>query len=426
MSKDRVIVTERDHTDVDRYTWGLLSNDRSFLKLVESGILSVSVIPTGFTRLHASCYVGRAKCDDLEIEIRNKIPGALEALLSCAANSAFRIESIKSPASDLGVLTSLLIQQFVAAVAEYASVSRRFVYQQEGQVGSLAGGRIDITSSVQLRGRGLGHLLAFEKNIISFNTPLNRVVLAALMEVERLSQLMQVQLEDKAKARGLALLFSDCRDTQVIFGDRADLARLASDLSKSRLTAREKDLAALASVLLAHESFESAAKLGSQVPRSWFLNLERLFEQGVIAKLEEVTSPDIRVSRGGESPKAIFGGMTGSYRAHPDIVLHRADGDTLVGDVKYKHWSGIADASDIYQLLVHTSAFGGSRSFLVFPHDEFQAIALGRSVTACDTWLFSLDVANLSDSVGKMLNALEVGRSCSSAEWDLGDATLVT
>ena len=381
MSAHRVFVTERGHTDVGHHIWEVLSGEKSFRQLLESGILSATLRPTGLARLHGSCYVGRAKCADVEIEIREKVPGALEALLSRATNAAFKIETIKSPTSDLGALTSLLIKQFLLAVTEYASRSRNFVYQRERKIGSLVGGRIDITKSVQLRARGLGHLLAFEKNVISFSIPLNRVILAALMEVERLAQLIRVESEDTARARGLALLFADCRDAQLLFGDRSDLVKLASDLSTSNLPSQEKDVAALASVLLAHESFESRAEAGSQVPRAWFLNLEKLYERAIISMLKELVSPGISVTRGAESPKPIFDRERGVYKAHPDVVLIREDGKVIVGDVKYKNWSGAVGVSDIYQLLVHTSAFSGTTSFLVFPHDQYQEIALGNSVT---------------------------------------------
>ena len=150
----------------------------------------------------------------------------------------------------------------------------------------------------------------------------------------------------------------------------------SSDLTTSHLTPRQKDVAALASVILAHESFGRRKKIWPLVPRSWFLNLENLFEQAVISQLKKVVSPGTSVSRGGESPQSIFERETGVYRAHPDVVLVREDGRVTVGDVKYKNWSGTAVASDLYQLLVHTSAFSGITSFLVFPHVESGSDAL--------------------------------------------------
>ena len=411
MTERRVSVSERGQTDVANDTWALLYNEESFRRLLESGILSATLTPGGYTQLKGACYVGWAQCGDVAVEIQEKVPGALRALLSYATNSAFRIEHAKSPASDLGALAVLLIQQFLSAVTEYISGSREFVYERQRRIGSLAGGRIDIAKSVQLRARGLGHLLAFDKDVVNFNTPLNRVVLAALMEVERLAKVLGVSAGDVARARGLALLFADCRDVEVLFGDRSRLVRAASDLATLGRTPQQRDIAALASAVLAHESFERRTATWAEVPRAWFLNLENLFEGAVISRLREVVPPGTEVFRGSERPRPVFKRRMGAYQAYPDVVVYRAGSGVAVGDVKYKNWTGAAGAADIYQLLVHTSAFSGTASFLVYPHDKYQVISLGEAVTGTDTWLFALDVRNLGDGVARIADALGVDTS---------------
>ena len=410
MSERRVCVRERGQTDVASDTWAVLSEDREFRRLLEGGILTATLLPHGRTRLQGACYVGWVRCGDVEIEIQEKVPGALKTLLSYATNTAFRIEHLQSPASDLGALTVLLIQQFLSAVTEYASRAREFVYERQRRVGSLAGGRIDIAASVQLRARGLGHLLAFDKDIVSFKTPLNRVVLAALMEVERLARVIDVGAEDVAAARGLALLFHDCRDVEVLFGDRSLLVRAASDLATSGRTLQLRDIAGLASALLAHESFERRTATWREVPRAWFLNLERLFEHAVISELRGAL-PGTNVAGAGEGSRGVFRGERKTYGANPDIVVTGSGGRVTVGDVKYKNWTGEAVASDIYQLLVHTAAFAGTVCFLVYPHDEYQAISLGEAVTGTNTWLFALDVRNLGDGVARMADTLGLDAS---------------
>ena len=257
-----VQLKERSHTDVTHATWAVLSQESSFRQLLAGGILSATLLPTGVTRLHASCYVGRTQCRHIEIHIQEKVRGALGALLSYATSAAFRIERTKSPASDFGSLISLLIRQLLLAVTEYASRSRAFEYRRREMVGSLIGGRIDVVKSVRLRARGQAHLVAFEKNVIAFDTPLNRVILAALMEVEQIAQLVPIEPEDTSRARGLSLLFSDCRDPELLFGDRSGLAGLASELASAQLTGQQRDVAALASVILARESFDSLTRTG--------------------------------------------------------------------------------------------------------------------------------------------------------------------
>ena len=414
MTKHKVSVSERGQTNVTHDTWAILSGDASFRRLLERGILSAVFLPSGGVRLQGACYVGWAQCAGVAIDIREKVPGALKVLLSYATNETFRIEQASSPASDLGPLAVLLIRQFLLAVTEYVSRSREFVYKRQRRIGALAGGRLDVAGSIQLRARGWRHLLAFEKNVVVFNTPLNRVVLAALMQVEHLAGMIDLRPEDVAMARGLAQLFSDCRDSEVLFGDRSRLMRTASDIAESGQTQQQKDIAALASALLAHESFELRTETWSEVPRCWFLNLENLFEQAVISQLRQVVSSGTTVAHGGERPQAVFRHEACSYQARPDVVVLGVPHRVVVGDVKYKNWSGAAVASDVYQLLVHTAAFSGTSSFLAYPYHEYQATWLGEAVTDTDTWLFALDVRNLTDSITRMASVL--GISTSAAE----------
>ena len=102
MSPRRICVPERGQTDVDPAIWIALSGDKDFRKMLDKGVLSARLLANGLTRLQGSCYVGRAQCADIEVELHEKVPGALETLLYYATNSAFRVERMKGPASDLG------------------------------------------------------------------------------------------------------------------------------------------------------------------------------------------------------------------------------------------------------------------------------------------------------------------------------------
>lgn len=329
------------------------------------------------------------------LDLREKISGALESLLGHATHDAFRVQRTPAPASELGDLVALLVEQFVSAVTAYASLGRSFRYLVKHQTGSLVGGRLDITRSVQLRARGLGHLLVFDKNTVSYNTPVNRIVLAALREVEQLSQLVQIRPEDLARARGLAMLFADCRDAEILFGPRTSFVQQAQALLDATLPPHVRDMVALAGVILAHESFEHSAEATASVPRTWFLNLETLFETAVRSVLAEALSASHRVSRGGEQGKRVFEGVIDEFTAHPDLVVNDERGVVAVGDVKYKTWDGSATAGDLYQLLVHAAAFACEHAFLVFPSDRFAVRCLGPSATGCDVRFFAVDVRDL-------------------------------
>jgi hypothetical protein len=234
---------------------------------------------------------------------------------------------------------------------------------------------------------------------LEFNTPYNRVLLAALVEVGRLAQGFPVSGPDLAKARGLALLFSDCRDTRIVFGTRSVNVALAERLVESGLPARRKDPMMLAAIILAHESFEGTSGLPSAVPRSWFLNLETLFETAVRLTLRALMGDMFSLEPIGTRAPGIFEMERREFRAHPDFVMSHHGRVSAVGDAKYKPWAGGALASDLYQLLVHSAAFGSSTCFLVFPNESFEYRGLGQAVTGATTWLFGLRLNNLKSDL---------------------------
>jgi 5-methylcytosine-specific restriction endonuclease McrBC regulatory subunit McrC len=330
------------------------------------------------------------------MELREKIDGALAALLAHATHDAFKIHRVAAPGSELGDLAALIVHQLLDSIVVYATRGRDFRYARQRRVGSLIGGKIDMTRSLRLRARGLGHLFVFEKNVLSHNTPLNRVLSATLREVERLQTLIDIRSDDIARARGLAMLFSDCLDAELLFARREHFVTQANSLLGSGLPDPVKDMVALAAVVLSHESFETSASAASHLPRAWFLNLETLFEAAVRKSLAQIAPDGWLVLRGRDEQHRVF---SGEYEAHPDLVVRCGGNVFAVGDVKYKDWHGSATASDVYQLLVHASSFGSSRAFLVYPSDRFEVRSLGRSATGAETWFFGVDVRDLQTGI---------------------------
>jgi len=391
-------VPERGYTDIDQDTWSRLEASPEFRRLHAQRVVEVTYRGNGSIRLRGTCYVGSALCGEIHLQCREKVKGALASLLRFASRNAFRVANAQGAASELDSLIILLIQQFLDATTRYASSGRKFSYVRRLFVGSLVGGKIDVTRSIRLRARGLGHLLAFEKQSASYSTPLNQTILAALSEVERLGYVIELPDEVRAKARGLALLFSDSRDVRFLNRERSFLAAQAYQLLRTERDEAASDVIALASVVLAHESFDALSNSPSGLPRTWFLNLEKLFETAVRNILRELYV-DHSLFRGEDHPEAIFNGV-GAYRANPDIVAIGNDGsDRLIADVKYKVFDGAASASDIYQLLAHAGAFRASRAFLIYPSDEFFHVLLGSSRDGISVSVFGIRLDHLYDDL---------------------------
>jgi 5-methylcytosine-specific restriction endonuclease McrBC regulatory subunit McrC len=404
---DRIEIPERGRSPIlDPATWAKLESSSDFWQLSDHYRVKVLQHGPKEVQLGGYSYVGRAQIGDVLLEVTEKIDGALKALLSFATHDIFRIENASSPMSEMGELAVLLVGQFLSAVRRYASEGRDFRYSVQSGVGSLIGGRINVTKTLSLRARGLRHLAAFDRNVILRNTPKNRVVSAALRETENLSALVDLSEHDVATSRGLSTLFDDCLDQEVIFGTRESLARLAQCLADESANVRHRDVLTLANVLLSHVSFEYSHSLPGTVPRAWFLNLETLFQTAVLRVLRSVCAASIQVDDGVTSKPAIFSNEKRKYRAVPDLVL-RDNGTVLaIGDVKYKDLTKKIKQSDLYQLLVHAAAFKAPRCFLIYPGDRMKTHYLGESVTGCQTWVFSVDVrtlpASISGVAGKM------------------------
>jgi 5-methylcytosine-specific restriction endonuclease McrBC regulatory subunit McrC len=421
-----IVVPERGTAEISRAVWRGLSENEPFWHLVDREVLAVERLRAGGARLSGGCYVGRASITkDLAIEIREKVSGSLSALLQFAVGRDFRVEPHAGPSSEIGPLIALLIVHFVDAVRRYAGRGRRLHYRQLRLNGSLIGGRLDMTRTIRLRARGLRHLAAFEKQEVSFDVPVNRAVLAALQEIPRIAQLVELPENVVAKARSLALLFEDCRSADVIFGPRLEAARRSDALASAERDEDVADMLALATVLLSHESFDVGGSREGPSPRSWFLNLETLFERAVRECLGEVLAGVGTASSGRGAPMPIFVSRPDVYRANPDLVLRFGDGGILVGDVKYKAWDDVPAASDVYQLLVHAAAFGARRAFLVFPSEEFKMHPFGDAATGTELRLFGLDVRDLERQARLLLQGLGVASPGSTAPGLAAAATRV-
>lgn len=400
-------VPERGSLNVDLATWRRLSREPQFWQLTAKGIISASSSSEKGMRLDASCYVGRVSFSELQLEISEKVPGSLAALLHFATHEAFRVESAQAPSSEIGNLVTLLIDQFLKSLRFYVSRGREGTFVRRRHVGSLVGGRVDLTRSIRLRARGLNHLLAYEKYALERNTPKNRLLLATLIEIERLSRIIRLPPALTATARSLASLFDDCRDAEVLFAKRGVFIESADNLITQSASGIEKDLLALAQIVLSHESFEHGVPTLGVSPRAWFLNLENLFERAVRRVTHTLLQPNgFAIASGPRTSVPIFENDRSRYTANPDLVVSKANKTVAVGDVKYKTWFGYATPSDLYQLLVHAATFGSPLAFLVFPTEVPLAYQLGRSSTGCDTWLLGLRVCNLAEDLQSALTQM--------------------
>jgi 5-methylcytosine-specific restriction endonuclease McrBC regulatory subunit McrC len=361
----------------------LLETDPLFYELSERGIVRLEVL-RGESYLKAEGWVGRAQVGPVIIHLVEKIPGALAYLVAHATR--FRTVPLPAPATEAGPLVALLARHFLDAAQRYLDTGLHFDYHPERWTGTRGGGRLDLAATIRLRARGRP-LLAGARDVLTYDTPLNRLLHAALLEVVWLAA---VREETRRIAATLAHRL----------GQSGPLC--PSDLQALECVSEERDLVTLAQAILAQLSVEPGGTWRGTAPWTWFLNLEELFERAIGALLRDNADGwqvyDTSMAR--PAPQ-LFDGVADRYRVKPDMIL-QTKSRTVVGDVKYKTWTGAPARDDVYQLVAHAVAWGADRCFLVYPHTSFEAQYLGRTRNGVHAWFFALDIRDLAAQVAKM------------------------
>jgi 5-methylcytosine-specific restriction enzyme subunit McrC len=390
-----------------------VSADPALWRLVEAGYLRVEPQLNGGMRIFASTLVGQVNVADTTLEIFEKIPGETAVLLSHASLGAFRIEEEKRSVTPPGPLVGLLVHEYLKRLRRYASEGRESGYRTRRETGSLIGGRLRPVETIGLRARGLGHLAAFDRSELRHDTDLNRVLYRALRRISAIARFTPLLHGDISLSRALGLVFEDCFDRRFLAMSDENALRTAGQLRGVRPS--HQDVLELATLILANVSLDPGSQLAASSPRSWFIDLGVLFEATITNLLGEVVGAQYSVEEGSVRRPPIFDGQRHRYRADPDLVVRSAAMTVAIGDVKHKAWLAAADEADMYQLLVHTAAYQGAHSFLIYPNTEYEALHLGRSAVGSDTWLFAVDVGDLRMSVASVAKVLGIAPKVAAA-----------
>lgn len=394
----QVDVTERGERILSPTEWRRLAAEPTFWEVVRRGVLAIKHEGPNRVVLTAGNQVGRLLVGDIRIDVPPKVPSALEALLA-AAHPSLKLLPQHAPATTAGDLMHHLVSAFVTHVRSYAGRGREWRYVERREHGSLIGGRLDVPRTATLRARGARHLAAFRRPLIDHVTPLNVLLYAALAEITRLARLVALDPVLVNDARGLALLFDDCAAHRTLYGGPAALLPVAHELLETEDHEDRVTLLELAVTVLAHLSFEVSGVRDERVPIAWLVNMEVTFEDAVRRCLAR--SSRNAVTKGWRHRRYVLP-VGDVYRANPDLTI----GPTpclAVGDVKYKTWTGSADASDVYQLLSHARALESTSAFLVYPHDADDVVDLGSTSDGIRTRLFAVDIRDLDAGSRRLL-----------------------
>lgn len=412
----RIAVVERRTRSLTPEEYRALHDAPGFWDLDERGYVSLRTTSRG-GHLIGQKYVGRAVAGDVEVQVVAKAADTLAALVSAATGAEVRIEQADSPATAFDVVSRALIGEFVTAAGRYIASRRTPRYAYSDTHGPTLGGTLDMARTIELHAQGFPETFAFTEGRVVRDEPIDRLVLAGLDEVDRAGPALGLGDATLYGARWLAGALHEVRDERYLLTGRDDHLAVSDVIERDRTSGLDDvDLARLAAVTLLHQGFgPTAARIGGQVPRAWFLDLETLFEQAVRETLRAVLET-AEVDRGETFDRRLFFGGSDASRTHPDLVAHQDGAVLAVGDVKYKTLraglAGVDDDTevdrrdkkagrpDLYQVLVHAAAAGIDRAFLVYVGDDaYQCRYLGRSATGCRTWTAQVRPLYLRDDL---------------------------
>lgn len=326
--------------------------------------------------IKAFSYVGSAQIEGRQIVIEEKIHGALAALLQTDTPLDARVIEVAGFVERSARVLEQLAHRFMLEVRSYLLSGRRKTYTAMRKVGGFPKGKLNIAGTMRLWAQGRIDQMTFTSDDLSADLPENRLIGLALANLDR--ALTSGASDLRSQVRTAAVLFEDVAWPHLA---RQPLERLSelfnSALLNPHLSGMRK-LLGLARAFALH--FGPGGVPGEPIPVSWFVNLETLFEDAVIAVLRKEASfvllPSFRFSEGRGFGKTILT-LPPSYNAKPDVVGCLGDEFLVIMDAKYKDPEGDPDQDDIYQLLAHMGAFGARVGVLIYPSDHFELRALG-------------------------------------------------
>jgi 5-methylcytosine-specific restriction endonuclease McrBC regulatory subunit McrC len=420
----RIEVVERGRRRLAEQEALILNGAESFWQLAAAGYFSVRRTGPHVEEIVGGKYVGRAVDADNELVVVEKAHGAVRALVGAATGAELRIERAPSPETEFDIVSRHLMTEFTRAANAYVSERRvpRYVYKEAA--GPTLGGSIDLPRTMRLHASGRPNHFAFSEGHVVRDEPLDRVVLAALNELDGAGRSLGLDDDTLYLSRTLAAALEEVRDEAFIATATEEHLAAADTVERDDRTGDlDRDLARLASIALMHRGFEPDRVATGTVPRAWFIDLETLFESAIRAAAGQLL-PGWTVDRGEEFDRLMFTGGEDHSRVNPDVVIYGPAGAAAVGDAKYKSLRiGLGERDDpeegsvarhrkegrpdLYQLLAHAASLRAPAAFLAYVSDaDFSMRRLGHSATGCATWVAELRPTHLKDDLATLLSAM--------------------
>lgn len=393
---------ERSSRPLGRQEYEYLAGHPDFWRAAREGIVSLERPDANSYAIRAAGVIGQMLVGQYLIQIEEKIPGALDSLLSFAQDPSAHIVALPSFVREEGMVLSSFIERFLDLVDSYLLTGRRKTYVQSRTWGTMPRGRIDLLRTMALWATGRKDLVAFAVDELSARIPENQLIGLALDVADRIISLPRHR-RLRSRVRTASILFEDTGYHTFLRSTPADIEGL-HEAASVRMPALQQ-LWDLARVIVLHFGLSG---LGGRegTPVSWFVNLETLFED-CLRRLVRVAAErsGFRATGWQEQPRYVFP-RSKDYRAKPDVVLWRGETPVAVLDPKYKNPQTSPSGDDLYQLLIHAQAFSVCQAALIYPSQGFTAKNMGESMSRVRVWAFTVNVRNLAEDAATIVATL--------------------
>lgn len=398
-----VSVPERGERRLDHSIWRRLADSPEFWLLKERNIVDVTPWGVGRWALRGGCYVGRAIVGGLVLEVTEKRPGVLATLVALAGLGAPRLVEAPSPVTATPESTAILVDALLSTVREYLGSGQERKYEAVQERGAFLSGRLDVRRTSTLWAQGRKHAVAFRRARLSADLPINRSIYAALREVGMLGSLARASPSQVGRARVLGVAFSECVHATLRTPKSANAKAAVAAMDQRGLRHQARDAAALAAAILDTAGFGGTGAYDHVVGRSWFVNIETLFEAAVRQVIRAALDEEWLVERARRRPP-LFDIRRDRYRANPDVVISHGGVVLAVADAKYKDFSNWPATSDVHEIIGHAAAYGANKAVLFYPESRGAPIReFGRAATGCELWAAGLRLEAFEEDVSAAL-----------------------
>jgi 5-methylcytosine-specific restriction enzyme subunit McrC len=334
----------------------LTPDDVAFLLEHHRGRLEV--LPTGrrdHYRLTALGWAGVLVAPMCRFVIRPKIPLVnVFAMLDPLADVPAAMDAIEPMRGTeaLEFLAGLLARRMTERVA--AGLHR--AYRQQSEQGTVLHGRLDLPAQLR-EAPGRKEQFHSQYDEWSADVPYNRAV-KATAEALLMSPLLSSEV--RAALRHALAGFADVASVSLS-------ALLWQEAEAERVPAEDRQMLDLCRLLA--DSLIPGESAGAMSAPSFLLDMERVFERHVARGIVEAFARSRSHTVGVQVTHIVNQPIAGQHdlTMRPDLTIGRDGRTVLVVDAKWKHWTGMAETADLYQVLAYGTALGAEGVVLVYP-----------------------------------------------------------